>query len=207
MAFALLASLCLFAAGFILGNFVRPIRLAPTKPQTDAEALPVMEAYSRTIYDAYLDAIAVTGLLRKDFSPEDTASLEEGEFLLSLAVALGGPAMQAGLQNGLLPAGFVENTLSQRLCLQPEQVRSACSGAYLPEEDAYRFVGGLGGGPAIPVITGSELKNRQMLIRYTWYTGDPAADTFYYRPENRGELVMDFSLDPPRYLSNKILPA
>jgi hypothetical protein len=204
------ALLCvlLLAAGYLCGSLTAREKepdAAPVKTEFTEEGLPRMLPYAQAIYDAYLKPISVTGVLWQNFFPKDMSPLYgEGELLLPLAAALGDGEDLALCMEGLLSAGYVDEVLTRCFVLQPDSIRRACEETYLPEKDAYSFYG-LGGGPAVPVVTGSRLVGRQMTVSYTWYLGNPAAEDFSYQPGDSGELTIDFSTESVWYIKNRII--
>ena len=212
-----LAGVLLFAGGVAAARLL-PVPKAKARPaysegergepaggdQLSPEGLPLMGPYERAIYDAYLGPIAVTGIFWRDFSAEDMSGLE-GDTLLALVETLEPARIYDNREEELLPAGFVEETLARYFPLQPEEIRAACGDAYLPDKAAYSYPGGLGGGPAVPVVTGSEWDGKLLNVHYTWYVGDPGADAFRYIPSDSGELTLDLSAEPVRYLSNRMI--
>lgn len=192
--------------GFFTAFFYVPNRRVSENIKFTEEGLPIMSAYEQAIYDAYLKPIQVTGIFWHNFSAEDMSELlTDQDVLLSLAVTLDYAGAQSYLNNSLLPADYVNSILTRYFPLQPDMIRNTCKDLYQTEKDAYSYSGGLGGGPAIPVVTHTVLKNKVMNIYYTWYIGDPNSDTFSYIPDCNGELVMDFSNEFPKYIANHIL--
>lgn len=192
--------------GFFAAFFYAPDGKVSENTTFTKEGLPIMGAYEQAIYDAYLKPIQMTGVLWHNFSSEDMSELlADQDFLLSLVVALDYAGAQGYLNNGLLPADYVNSILTRYFPLEPDMIRNTCKELYVAEKDAYSYSGGLGGGPAIPVVTNTVLKSKVMKIRYTWYIGDPNSDTFSYMPAHDGELVMDFSNEFPQYMANCIL--
>lgn len=204
-------SICLFAGGFALGTYMeKPNNLVTSEEALvfSNEGIPVMNAQNRALYESYISPISITGILYRNFSPEDiSALLEDGSAgVLSLVEVLEKEKMQEYIQTGKVPATFVDEVLTKHFPLRVDTIRGACADIYDAESDTYLYTGGLGGGPAIPVVTGSMVQGNLTTIYFTWYVGDPAADTFRYIADCNGELIVDLSDGDFKYLSNKSIP-
>ena len=202
---SVLLAIFIFTGGFALGAYsAKPDWEGTTPGQMTGEGLPVMSAKNRNLYETYVAPISVTGLLYRNFSPEDVSSLltENGSTLMFVLDALRQEQIQEF--DGAIPAKFVEEELLAVLPLQIWNIKDACASIYDEATDTYAYNSGLGGGPAIPIVMESRQDGKIITLRYTWYLGDPAADTFRYIPGNSGELMIEISNDRCKYISNKI---
>lgn len=170
------------------------------------EGLPIMSAQNEELYKKYLIPIAVTGVFSRDFSPEDMSWLTDngGVRLLTLADALDNQRMYKFTETEKVPADFVDGLLTKHFTLDADTIHKACADIYDAESKTYSYGSGLGGGPAEPIVTGSEQNGKLTTIFYTWYIPDPSADEFHYMAGNSGELVMDLSGKDFKYISNKV---
>ncbi len=205
---AVALALLLFTGGYALGAYsVQPqeVTLAENVGFSP-EGLPIMSAKNREVYEAYVQQVAVTGLLRVDFTPEDPSAL----------VANGGDIMR-NMYNVLLnapltdipeaiPASEVEQLLMAKLDVNHAAIRNAFADYYDEATDTYELYGGLGGGPAIPVVTGGSRQGDLLTVNYTWYIGDPSEDIFRYAKDEEGTLVIRLTDDDFQYVSNKVTP-
>lgn len=202
---SVLLAVFLFVGGFALGAYsAKPDWEGTTSGQMTGEGLPVMSAKNRNLYETYVAPISVTGLLYRNFSPEDASSLltENGSTLMYVLDAL--KQEQVKEFDGAIPAKFVEEELLAVLPLQVWNIKEACASIYDETTDTYAYTSGLGGGPAIPIVMESRQDGKIITLRYTWYLGDPAADTFRYIPGDSGELMIEINNNRCKYISNKI---
>ena len=204
---AIVLAVVLFVGGYALGAYT-----ATTSNENHAdqmvfsdEGLPIMSAKNREAYDAYVNPISVTGVLRRNWSPEDVSGLVEygSDSLLTLFNALEPEIVEQS--EGAIPTAIVEETLSRRFPLFPEKIRETCENIYNSSTDVYEYSGGLGGGPAVPIVTGIEENGKLMTILYTWYTSDPAADGFRYIADSSGVLIVEINGGDFQYRSNKVI--
>lgn len=207
---AILLAAGLFALGFALGSYTAPPVSEKTQEEQTVlsdEGLPIMNAKNRGLYESYLEPIAVTGLLYRNFSPEDiSALLADGSTgLLTLVEALENKQMSEYMRAEMIPAAFVDEVLTKRFSLRADKIHEVCADIYNEESDAYHYTGGLGGGPAIPIVTGSITEGKLITIYYVWFVGDPSADTFKYMAGASGQLIIDLSGDDFKYLSNRVV--
>ena len=211
IAAVLTISFCL--VGFTLGSYT-PIPVTalsePNGGELSDEGLPIMSAANRNVYEKYIEPVTTVGLLRKNFSPEDTYALVEhgGMGLLTIVQALKPEEFEKNSDYyQYIPASFADTVLTTYLPLRQEQIRQICAEIYDSESDTYRYFGGLGGGPAIPIVTQFEKDVDLLTVRYTWYISDPAADRFQYNASDSGELIIRLSRDSFQYISNRVIPA
>lgn len=212
---SIILCLVVFIGGFALGAYIpqEPISSHPNGGELTPEGLPIMSASNRNIYEAYVSPLAITGILWQNFSPEDISALVEndGVRLLTILHALERETVElvafSENDDSGLPADFVVDTLCSKLPLYPEQVQAALANVYDTETNTYRYSGGLGGGPALPIVTGFQHDGKLLSIWYTWYVGDPGGDEFRYSSDDSGELMIVLSGDNFRYLSNKVIEA
>jgi len=206
------AILCLviFAGGFALGAYLPNMTVISEANggELTPEGLPIMSASNRNVYDKYVGNIYITGLLRRNFSPEDISELvaHGGTSLLTLANALKREEFEKNdWFDGAVPADFADTVLSTYFPLSKDKIREVCADIYDAQTNTYSYIGGLGGGPALPIVTGFNQNGKLLTIQYTWYVGDPAADEFRYASDDSGELLVELSGDTFRYLSNKVI--
>lgn len=207
---AILFSVCLFAGGLVLGSYTaQPATEKVQAEQTvfSDEGLPIMNAQNRALYERYISPIAITGILYRNFSPEDISSLLEGGStgLLNLVAALERQKMSENTQDAKVSAAFVDEVLSTRFPLRKDKIRNVCAAIYDVESDTYYYEGGLGGGPFVPVVTGSTTNGRLTTISYTGYVGDPSADEFKYKAGISGEMIIEVNGNDFKYISNRVL--
>ena len=204
---AVVLAAVLFGGGYALGAYT-----VTTSNENHAdqivfsdEGLPIMSAKNREGYEAYIKPVFVTGVLRSNWSPEDIASLVQygSDSLLTLFNALEPEIVEQS--KGAVPAALVDEILSRRFPLYPEKIREVCADIYNATTDVYEYSGGLGGGPAIPIVTGIEENGKLLTILYTWYTMDPAADEFRYMAASSGVLIVEVNSGDFKYLSNKVI--
>lgn len=206
---AAVLAVVLFAGGYSLGAYTSGQNGERYRDELvlSEEGLPVMSAKSREIYETYITPIEITGILRSNWSPEDISNLVGygSDSLLTLFHALQPNAVEQF--DGALPADLVEQTLSARFPLSPEKIREVCADRYQAEDGTYDYSGGLGGGPAVAIVTGFQRDKQLTTIYYTWFVGDPTADEFRYAADDSGELVVRNQKNEMQYISNKIIPA
>lgn len=207
---AVMLVVCLCGGSFMLGAYMaQPTLEIPPMEQMvfSNEGLPVMNAHNRELYERYLKPIAVTGILYRNFSPEDiSALLEDGSSgLLALVAVLESEKMRENTQNENVSAAFVDEVLTQYFPLRAVTIRDICADIYDANSDTYYYPGGLGGGPFIPIVTGITTNWRLTTLYYTAYVGDPAADTFQYIAKTNGEIVIQVTGNNFKYLSNKVI--
>jgi beta-lactamase regulating signal transducer with metallopeptidase domain len=205
---AIVLSALLFTGGYALGAYyVAPEPLAHEQNSgLSPEGLPVMSAANREIYEAYLQHISVTGLLRADFTPEDPSALiaDGGGIMQSVFNVINPEALEK--QAGAVPSAVVVDTLIGKLPVPEDVIRDAFSGIYDEATDTFELYGGLGGGPSTPIVTGSGIQGELLTISYTWYDADPAADEFRYKAGAEGTLVVRLKGGDYQYVSNKVDP-
>jgi len=202
--------LVIFAGGFALGAYLpnRTVISETNGGELTPEGLPIMSASNRNVYEKYVGNIAITGLLWRNFSPEDISTLLErdGASLLTLANALEREEFEKNdWFDGAVPADFADTVLSDYFPLSKDKVREVCADIYDAQTNTYQYTGGLGGGPATPIVTGFNQNGKLLTIYYTWYIRDPAANEFRYKADDSGELIIELSGNTFRYLSNRVI--
>jgi beta-lactamase regulating signal transducer with metallopeptidase domain len=199
----------LFCGGFSLGVYTAERKSLISEPnggELSPEGLPIMSASNREVFEKYIDAFYMTGLLRVDFTPEDPTTL----------VANGGSIMRS-LFNILLPepltdepepipASLVKEMLTAKLDVGEWTVEGAFADVYDEATDTYELYGGIGGGPSLPVVTRSERLGELITVHYTWYDGDPSADGFRFKAGNSGILIVRLIGDNFQFVSNQVIP-
>jgi beta-lactamase regulating signal transducer with metallopeptidase domain len=206
---AVLLAILLFAGGYALGAYTAEPE-APSQEENSGlspEGLPVMSAVNREMFETYVSPVVVTGLLRVDFTPEDISALvaNDGNILESVLAAMR-PELFAQYA-GAFPASVAEEALMAILPVRAENIQTAFAPFYDEDTDAYALYGGLGGGPATPIVTGSSQEGDLLTIYYTWYSGDPAEDEFRYREDDTGVLIIRLEKEEYQYVSNKVMEA
>lgn len=205
---AALLAIVLFVGGYSLGAYmiVQDSEDYMEELVFSDEGLPIMSAKSREVYEAYISPIQITGILRRNWSPEDISSLVSNgsDSLLVLFHALQPDAVDES--NGNLPAAIVDDVLSASFPIPADKIREVCADKYNADTDTYEYSGGLGGGPAVAIVTGYKKDGKLLTIYYTWFTGDPSADAFRYAANDSGELVLQLNENQIKYLSNKVIP-
>jgi beta-lactamase regulating signal transducer with metallopeptidase domain len=208
-AVAVLLAILLFTGGYALGAYTAEPE-APFQEENSGlspEGLPVMSAANREVFETYVSPVVVTGLLRVDFTPEDVSALvaHDGNILESVLAAMR-PELFVQYA-GAFPPSAAEEALMAILPLYDGNIQTAFAPFYDEDTDAYALYGGLGGGPATPIVTGSSREGNLLTIYYTWYTGDPAEDEFRYREDDKGVLIVRLDKEGYRYVSNKVMEA
>ncbi len=198
----------LFTGGYVLGAYtVEPQAVRQEENSgVSPEGLPIMSAANREIYEKYFERMAVTGLFRVDFSPEDPSAIvaDGGGIMMSVYNVL----LEKPLTDmpETIPASQVEGLLMMILNVNDAAIRNAFADYYDASTDTYELYGGLGGGPSTPIVTGSSRSGDLLTVSYTWYDGDPAADEFRYAEGDSGTLIIRLNKDDYQYVSNKITP-
>ena len=176
------------------------------------EALPKNTPENQAYLEEYMYPFAVTGLFRRNFSPDDMSELldaEYGPFLESVFNVLyfiHYPDDELNLTNidiGV-PEAILEDTIMAHFNLTREEIRESFIQLYSPESKVYNASFGLGGGPGEYVITGSSLENGVISLSYDFYGGDDQnpTDSFRWLLRARGELVIELDGDSFKFISN-----